>query len=82
MLIASLVIAPNGGGLVFSLFAGLQTKIVELNPQQSRSNNSHYEFISKGLKTDFNAYRRCQNVDAKDNMKINIEDFIDYLKTI
>ena len=79
---ASLVIAPNGGGLVFSLFAGLQTKIVELNPQQSRSDNSHYEFISKGLKTDFNAYRRCQNIDAKDNMKIDIEDFINYLEII
>ena len=79
---ASLVIAPNGGGLVFSLFAGLQTKIVELNPQQSRSDNSHYEFISKGLKTDFIAYRICQNIDAKDNMKIDVEDFIDYLETI
>ena len=79
---ASLVIAPNGGGLVFSLFAGLKTKIIEINPHQSTSNNSHYEFISNGIKTDFNAYRRCQKVDDNDNMKINIEDFIDYLKLV
>ena len=75
---ASLIVGPNGGGLVFSIFAGLSTKIIEINPRITERDSRHYQFISKALGLDLSSYNKAERLDG-DNMLIDVDDVIKFI---
>jgi|TARA_R100000455_G_C6257708_1_gene113365 capsular polysaccharide biosynthesis protein len=78
---ASLIVGPNGGGLVFSIFAGLSTKIIEINPSKGyQTDQRHYQFISKALGLDFSSYNKAEKIGR--NMLIDVDDVIEFIKKL
>lgn len=78
---ASLVVSPQSGGLVFSLFANSKCKIVEILPPNPHQYCDQYLSICRAL--DINHYRFSEvvKVDDNDNMLVPIgilSKFVEY----
>jgi len=72
------IISPNSGGLLFSLFSD-QNKIVEINVPNPSQISNQYLSICNHFKIPY--YKYVSNkLDSDDNMEINIDDFINFLK--
>lgn len=76
---ADVVLAPQSGGLVFSLFAGENTQIIEIYPPNPHQYCDQYIDICRNLNIKFTRYCDILKVDYHDNMLIPIDKFIDYL---
>lgn len=76
---AKLVIAPQSGGLVFSLFANKNTNIIEIYPPKPYQYCDQYLDICKVLGISFDRYFDVTKVDRNDNMTIQSEKFVQYL---
>ena len=78
--IANTIISPNSGALTFTLFSST-TKIVELNVQNPVQISRQYEDQCKCFNIPYYKYV-CDKVDGNDNMKINTQHFVEYIKKI
>jgi hypothetical protein len=77
--LASLIISPNSGGLLFSLYSNENTNIIELNVETPHQISKQYYDICKSFNIPYTKFI-CDKVDVNDNMTVRIEDFIDILK--
>jgi hypothetical protein len=78
---ARMVIAPNGGGLVFSLFANKCTKIIEIIPRNPTQWCDQYLYITKKLNIEFHRFTNVIK-DNNDNMIVNILELINLVKIL
>jgi hypothetical protein len=76
---AKVVVAPQSGGLVFSLFAGENTKIVEIYPPNPHQYCDQYIDICKNLKIEFTRYCDVTKMDYHDNMIVYPDKLVNYL---
>ena len=84
------IISPMGGALIFSIFASLSTKIIELycSPGQTSGRN-HFKNLCEDLKLNYERYSATVSfVDdhpiykIDSSITINIEIFLNYLETL
>ena len=76
---AELIVSPNSGGLTFTLFSNPHTTIVEINAVNPYHISRQYEDQCRFFNVKYKRYS-CECVDSHDNMTINIEEFINFLK--
>ncbi len=76
---ADTIISPNSGGLTFTLFSNPNTSIIEINTNHPHQISRQYEDQCRFFNVKYKRYR-CHNYDNHDNMTINIEDFINFIK--
>lgn len=76
---ADLIVAPQSGGLVFSLFAGENTQVIEIYPPNPHQYCDQYIDICRNLNIKFNRYFNVNKVDYYDNMIISPKEFINYI---
>jgi len=76
------IIAPQSGGLVFSLFSGPSTSIIEIYPPDPHQYCDHYIDICNVLNVPFYRYKNVQKVDYYDNMIVESSEFIKYLREL
>lgn len=76
---ASFVMAPQSGGLVFSLFANSDIDIVEIYPPNPHQYCDHYINICEALNIPFRRFKDVSKVDYYDNMIVNPELLINFL---
>jgi hypothetical protein len=77
--LSNLIISPNSGGLLFSLYSNEKTNIVELNVENPHQISKQYHDICKSFNIPYKKFI-CNKVDQHDNMHINIDEFILELK--
>jgi hypothetical protein len=77
--LASLIISPNSGGLTFSLYSDENTNIVELNVANPHQISKQYYDICEKFNIPYTKFT-CSKVDNYDNMSVDINSFISYLK--
>jgi len=70
---ASLVVSPQSGGLVFSLFANPKCKIVEILPPNPHQYCDQYLSICRALDIDYYRFSNVMKVDGNDNMSVPVE---------
>jgi capsular polysaccharide biosynthesis protein len=78
---ADTILSTNSGGLVFSLVAGKDTKIIEIVNKSDGVNPIHYKLICNTLNIPYYRYSNI-NEDRLGNFDININDFDNYLQNI
>ena len=76
---AEYVIAPQSGGMVFSLFAGKETNIIEIYPPNPHQYCDQYIDICRVFGIPFERYTDVTKMDHHDNMVISSQDFVQYL---
>lgn len=76
---AKCIASPQSGGLVFSLFAGKDTEIVEIYPPNPHQYCDQYIDICRCLGISFNRFTNVVKTDRYDNMVISSEEFVEYL---
>lgn len=76
---ADTIISPNSGALTFTLFAGPNTKIIELNVANPHQTKDQYSSQCIYLGIPYYFYE-TQKEDSLDNMSINVDEFIHFLK--
>tara|TARA_Y100000004_G_scaffold70054_1_gene78738 strand:- start:5952 stop:6716 length:765 start_codon:yes stop_codon:yes gene_type:complete len=77
---ASLVVAPQSGGLIFSLFANPKCKIVEILPPNPHQYCDQYWSICKVLDISFSRFSDVTKVDGNDNMSVPIETLSKFIE--
>lgn len=77
--LAKTIIAPNTGGLVFSLVCEPTTTIVELNVDTPHQINHQYRDQCRCFKIPYHLHTTIK-MDNNDNMKIDIPQFIRIMK--
>tara|TARA_R110002096_G_scaffold428359_2_gene639929 strand:+ start:198 stop:1067 length:870 start_codon:yes stop_codon:yes gene_type:complete len=79
---SSLIISPNSGGLLFSLFCK-HGKIVELNVPNPTQLCDQYSDICNIMKVPYHRFHthKADPATGIDNMIIDIDEFIEFLKT-
>lgn len=75
---ANTIISPNSGALTFTLFSGLDTKIVELNVANPHQAKDQYSSQCEHLGIPYYFYE-THKADGLDNMTINVSNFVDFL---
>lgn len=78
--LSSLIISPNSGGLIFSLYSNESTNIVELNVEFAHQISKQYYDICQSFNIPYTKFI-CDKVDQNDNMYVNIDSFISLLKS-
>ena len=76
---ADYVVAPQSGGLIFSLFAGADTNIIEIYPPNPHQYCDQYIDICRVLGISFDRYTNVTKMDSYDNMVISSSEFVEYL---
>jgi hypothetical protein len=76
---AKIVVSPQSGGLIFSLFANMKTKIIEIYPPNPHQYCDQYIDICRNLGISFERYIDVSKLDHYDNMVISSSDFVQYL---
>lgn len=76
---AKIILSPQSGGLVFSLFADQKTKVIEIYPPNPHQYCDQYFHICKNLNINFTRYCDVEKVDYYDNMKVNVSSLIDFV---
>lgn len=69
---ASLVVSPQSGGMVFSLFANPGCKILEILPPDPHQYCEQYSSICKALDISYTRFNDVTKVDMHDNMIVPI----------
>jgi hypothetical protein len=77
--LSSLIISPNSGGLIFSLYSNESTNIVELNVETPHQISKQYYDICYSFNIPYTKFI-CDKIDQNDNMYVNINEFILLLK--
>jgi len=72
------IISPNSAGLLFSIFSN-KNKIVEINVSNPSQLSNQYQSICTHFNIPYFKYT-SEKRDSNDNMEINIDDFITFLK--
>lgn len=77
---SSFIIGPNGGGMSF-LFAGnLNLKYIEIVTPNPSQYIDHYKDLCEYFGFSFNRYTKILTCDSNDNILIDIDDFVSYVK--
>jgi capsular polysaccharide biosynthesis protein len=76
---ASLVVAPQSGGLVFTLFGQQNADIVEIYPPNPHQYCDHYINICGALDIPFRRFVDVTKVDYYDNMIVNPEQLVNFI---
>lgn len=76
--LASLIISPNSGGLLFSLYSGENTSIVELNVETPHQISKQYYDICNSFDIPYHKFI-CDKIDQNDNMLVKVDEFVNYL---
>lgn len=76
---ASLVVAPQSGGLIFTLFAEQNADIVEIYPPNPHQYCDHYINICGPLNIPFRRFRDVTKVDYYDNMIVDPEQLVNFI---
>jgi len=77
---AKRVIAPQSGGLVFSLFASPTTEIVEIYPPNPHQYCDQYIDICRVLGIPFKRFTDVAKVDRCDNMTVQPDKLINFIQ--
>ena len=77
---AKRVIAPQSGGLVFSLFASPTTEIVEIYPPNPHQYCDQYIDICRVLGISFKRFTDVVKVDRYDNMTVQPDQLINFIQ--
>ena len=72
------VISPNSAGLIFSIFSENST-MVEINVENPSQISNQYKELCENMNLFYNKFT-AYKIDNDDNMLINIEDFIKFMK--
>jgi hypothetical protein len=78
---ASLVVAPQSGGLTFTLFANHNTDIVEIYPPNPHQYCDQYIDVCRALDISFRRFTEVEKVDIYDNMLVDTEKLIKFIIT-
>lgn len=83
---ATMIVSPHGSGLVFSLFANTNCKIVEILPK-GICDHDHYKYICEHLRIPYYRFTDVTttgevHIHKQWNMTINIPQFISYLQNL
>jgi hypothetical protein len=78
---ASLVVAPQSGGLTFTLFANHNTDIVEIYPPNPHQYCDQYIDVCRALNIPFKRFTEVEKVDIYDNMLVDTEKLIKFIIT-
>ncbi len=76
---ASLVVAPQSGGLIFSLFGNQDMDVVEIYPPNPHQYCDHYINICNGLNIPFRRFKEVTKIDYYDNMIVDPEKLINFI---
>lgn len=77
---AKCVVAPQSGGLVFSLFASSTTEIIEIYPPNPHQYLDQYIDICRALRIPFKRFTDVVKMDRYDNMTVQPEKLINFIK--
>ena len=77
---ASLVVAPQSGGLIFSLFANKNIDIVEIYPPDPHQYCDHYINICNAMNIPFRRFKNVTKVDGRDNMIVDPEKLSNFIR--
>lgn len=78
--LSNMIISSNSGGLIFTLYSD-NSKIIELNVQKPHQISRQYEDQCRCFNIPYYSYI-CDKVDENDNMKINVDSFIKFIRHI
>lgn len=78
---ASVIISPNSGGLLFSLFSSKNTKIIELNVETPHQISTQYKDQCDVLNIPYYKFI-TQKIDPMDNMFVELDKFDLFLNSI
>lgn len=76
---ASLVVAPQSGGLVFTLFANKDIDIIEIYPPNPHQFCDQYIDICRALNIPFRRFTDIKKVDGLDNMIVDISNLNNFI---
>ncbi len=77
---AKRVIAPQSGGLVFSLFASPTTEIIEIYPPNPHQYCDQYIDICRVLGISFKRFTNVVKMDRYDNMTVQPDQLINFIQ--
>ena len=78
---AEIVLAANGGGLTYTFFSGVKTKICEIVAKDPHQFIDHYLDQCRALSLDFFRFDDVQKVDDHDNIIVDLNLLESFLKT-
>ena len=76
---ASLVVAPQSGGLTFTLFANQNTDIVEIYPPNPHQYCDQYIDVCRALGIPFRRFVDVEKFDIYDNMIVNSTKLVQFI---
>ena len=76
---ASLVVAPQSGGLTFSLFANHNTDIVEIYPPNPHQYCDQYIDVCRALNIPFRRFTDVAKLDMYDNMVVDSRKLVEFI---
>lgn len=79
---ASLVLGPNGGGMVYTFACKAETQYIEILPPNPHQYIDQYLHVCNALNIKFNRFQDVVKEDHLDNMSVNIDSLISYIKGI
>lgn len=79
---ASVILGPNGGGMCFTFMAQPRTKYIEILPTNPHQYIDMYRDMCREFNLEFHRFQDVIKEDHLDNMSVNIDSLISYLKSI
>jgi hypothetical protein len=79
---SSIILSPQSGGLVFSIFANNKTNIIEICPTNSYQYCDQYKDICTALNINFFRYQKFRYQDYHSNMDIDTTNLIDIINIV
>ena len=79
---ASVILGPNGGGMVYTFACKPGTKYIEILPSNPHQYIDQYRHVCSALNLQFHRFQDVVKEDELDNMSVNIDSLINYLKNI
>jgi capsular polysaccharide biosynthesis protein len=79
---SSVILGPNGGGMVYTFSARPGTKYIEILTPDPHQYIDQYKHVCNALNLQFYRFQDVSKEDSLDNMIVNIDYLIQYLKNI
>lgn len=79
---ASVILGPNGGGMCFTFMAQPRTKYIEILPANPHQYIDMYRDMCREFNLEFHRFSDVKKEDNLDNMSVNIDSLISYVKSI
>jgi capsular polysaccharide biosynthesis protein len=79
---ASVILGPNGGGMVYTFASQPRTKYIEILPPNPHQYIDQYRHVCRALDLQFYRFQDVIKEDHLDNMTVNIDSLISYLRGI